>query len=98
MTIYYEYGFPAELVPVEFIGWAEAPLRGNGFVNAVVRLKRKPISGIYKCGDVLHVPAYSIVEKAGSANYHQLVRRAELPAIDYNNLIHGETVQIMVGQ
>lgn len=88
MTIYYECGFPAELVPVEFIGWAKSPLhRLTNCVNAVVKLKRKPRASYYNCGEVLHVPAHSIVEKVGFKNYHQRVRGAELPAIDYANLL-----------
>ena len=34
----------------------------------------------YQSGEVLHVPARSIVEKAGRRDYFQLVRAASLPS------------------
>lgn len=78
-TIYYEAGLPGRLVPVEFIGYAETPLHETTkLYNVVVKLKR-PIFN-YERGETLHVPAHSVVVKAGRRNYHQLVRQAELPA------------------
>ena len=88
MTIYYECGFPAELVPVEFIGWERSPLHHlTGCINAVVRLKRKPMAVSYYKGEVLHVPSYRVVEKAGIRNYNQLVRPAALPPVGDANLL-----------
>lgn len=85
-TIYYEAGLPASLIPVQFIGWAKSPGHElTGCFNAVIRLKRS--HGAYQKGEVLHVPTWSVVEKAGRRDYFQLVRTAALPAIDPANLI-----------
>lgn len=85
-TIYYEAGLPATLIPVQFIGWAYTP--GHVLTerfNAVIRLKRS--SGAYRRGEVLHVPARSIVTKAFVRDYHQFVNQAPLPALDDANII-----------
>lgn len=85
-TIYYEAGLPATLIPVQFIGWSKSPIHEvTGAFNAVIKLKRT--HGAYKRGEVLHVPHRSVVVKAGQRNYFQLVRTAQLPAIDPENLI-----------
>lgn len=85
-TIYVECGFPATLVPVSFIGWAKTPTHDvTGRFNAVVKLKRT--KGAYQLGEVLHVPPYSVVHKAGRKNYHQLVKPAKLPPVDLVGLI-----------
>lgn len=85
-TIYYEFGIPATLIPVKFIGWAKSPIHEiTGCFNAVVRLKRA--TKYYPAGEILHLPARSIVVKAGRRDYFQLVRQAPLPTIDLNNLI-----------
>lgn len=85
-TIYFEVGFPASLVPVAFIGWAKSPAHDvTGCVNAVVRLKRSAPG--YRCGEVLHVPAWAVVEKSGRRDYKQRVRPAPLPQIDHSKLI-----------
>lgn len=81
MTIYYECGIPAVLIPVQFLGWAKTPGHSaTGLHNAVVRLRRS--GGGYRTGEVLHVPASSVVEKAGRRDHRQLVRPAFLPAVD----------------
>lgn len=85
-TIYYECGLPACLVPVAFVGWAKTPIHDvTGCFNAVVRLKRA--CALYPRGTLLHVPAWSVVNKAGRRDYKQLVRRAPLPQIDHSKLI-----------
>lgn len=85
-TIYYEAGIPATLIPCKFIGWAKSPAHElTGCINAVIRLKRS--HGAYRTGEVLHVPARSVVVKAGRRDYHQLVRSAPLPDVDRANLI-----------
>lgn len=85
-TIYYEAGIPASLIPVQFLGWAKTPAHElTGCFNAVIRLKRS--RGAYQCGEVLHVPARSVVIKAGRRDYFTRVRAAALPPIDPNNLI-----------
>lgn len=77
-TIYYEAGLPATLIPVQFLGYAETPLHETTkLYNVVIRLKRS-IHGYHK-GEILHVPARSVVEKAGVRNYHQMVKPATLP-------------------
>jgi hypothetical protein len=87
MTIYYESGLPARLIPVQFIGWAKSPMHDvTGCVNAVVRVKRELLP-YYPRGEVLHVPARCVVEKAGRRDYHQLVRPAQLPPVDRNDLM-----------
>lgn len=86
-TIYYEAGLPATLIPVRFVGWAKSPAHDvTGCLNAVVQLKRTH-QGAYQCGEILHVPAGSVVQKAGRRNYFQLVRPATLPAVDPANLL-----------
>lgn len=88
LTLYYEAGIPATLLPVAFIGWAKTPGHDvTGQFNAVIRLKRGTKLGAYKTGEVLHVPAWSVVNKSGRRDYHQLVRAAALPPIDPANLI-----------
>jgi hypothetical protein len=83
-TIYYEAGIPATLIPVEFIGWTESPL-GYGF-NATIRLKRSAPG--YSAGEIVRVPARSVVEKAGRRDYFIRVRPAELPVrTDSNTLV-----------
>lgn len=85
-TIYLEAGFPATLVPVAFLGWAKSPAHDvTGCFNAVVRLKRS--AHCYHAGEVAHVPAWCVVQKAGRSNYKQRVRPAPLPPIDRSNLI-----------
>lgn len=85
-TIYYEAGLPATLIPVKFLGWAKTPAHDlTGLYNAVIRLKRS--RGAYSCGEVLHVPARSVVEKAGRRDYFTRVRSATLPPVDPANLI-----------
>lgn len=85
-TIYYEAGLPATLIPVRFVGWAKSPAHDvTGCLNAVVQLKRA--QGTYQRGEILHVPAGSVVQKAGQRNYFQLVRPASLPAVDPANLL-----------
>lgn len=81
-TIYYETA-RLGLVPVEFLGWTETPL-GLGF-NATVKAKRTK-AGIDR-GEVLHVPAGSIVVKAGVKNYYQLVKPATLPVRTSENTL-----------
>jgi len=84
MTMYYEAGLPASLIPVTFIGWAPTdPLIGTHY--AVIRLKRT--HGAYRAGETLHVPARSVVVKAGVRDYQTIVREASLPArTDANTL------------
>jgi hypothetical protein len=86
MTIYYEAGIPASLIPVTFIGWAPTPAHDlTGLYNVVIRLKRA--SPYYPAGETLHVPARSVVVKAGVRDYRILVREASLPArTDANTL------------
>lgn len=85
-TIYLEAGFPATLIPVSFVGWAKTPAHDiTGFYNAVVKLKRAAPG--YQRGEVLHVDGARVVVKAGRLNYHQLVKRAALPAIDPANVL-----------
>ena len=85
-TIYFEAGLPARLVPVAFVGWAKTPIHDvTGCFNAVVRLKRATQG--YPCGTVLHVPAWSVVHKAGRRDYKQLVKPAVLPPVDPLKLI-----------
>ena len=87
MTLYYECGIPAELVPVKFLGWAPTPLHdATGAYNVVIKLKRKPKFTDYAKGEVLHVPAWSVVEKAGTCGGHQRVRPARLPAVNESQL------------
>lgn len=77
-TIYYEAGLPASLIPVQFMGWAKTPAHEvTKQWNAVVKLKRT--RGAYRAGDVLHVPARSVVMRAGRRDYHTHVRPAQLP-------------------
>jgi len=86
MTMYYEAGLPASLIPVTFIGWAPTPAHDlTGLYNAVVRLKRT--HGTYRAGETLHVPARSVVVKAGVRDGFIRVREASLPArTDANTL------------
>lgn len=85
-TIYCECGFPASLVPVQFLGWAKTPAHDvTGLFNAVVRLKRGAPG--YSMGEVLHVDKWRIVVKAGRRNYRQMIKPAPLPAVDPQNLI-----------
>lgn len=84
MTIYYDTF--AGLIPVQFIGWAKSPIHDTtGCFNAVVRLKAS--KGGYQRGEVLHLPAWSIVVKDCVRNYQQRVRPAQLPAIDPDKLL-----------
>ncbi len=77
-TLYYEAGLPASLIPVQFIAWAKTPLHDvTGCFNAVVKLKAT--HGAYQRGEVLHVPAGSVVVKAYVRSFHQYVRAAPLP-------------------
>lgn len=87
MTIYYECGIPRELVPVEFLGWAVTPSGLPDMYNAVIRLKRKPKHNSYSKGEILYIPAWSVVEKAGIRGGFQRVRPAKLPAINKDKLI-----------
>ena len=88
MTIYYECGIPAKLVPVQFIGYAKSPAHElTQCINAVIRLKRNGGCWYYKRGDVLHVPPHAVVEKAGIKNGFQMVRNAKLPGVDLDNLL-----------
>lgn len=84
MTIYYEAGFPASLIPATFIGWAPADaLIGTHY--AVIRLKRT--KGVYRAGETLHVPAREVVVKVGVRDGFIRVRGASLPArTDANTL------------
>jgi hypothetical protein len=84
MTMYYEAGLPASLIPVTFIGWAAAdPLIGTHY--AVVRLKRT--HGAYRAGETLHVSPRCVVVKAGVRDGFIRVREASLPArTDANTL------------
>lgn len=85
-TIYYEAGLTASLIPVQFLGYAKTPAHDvTGCFNVVVRLKRS--NGAYTRGDILHLPAWCIVEKAGRRDYKQLVRLATLPARTTNNTV-----------
>ena len=85
-TLYYEAGIPATLIPVRFIGWAKTPGHElTGGINAVIRLKRSAPG--YQTGELLHVPARSVVEKAGRRDYFQRVRNPALPAVDLSSLI-----------
>lgn len=78
MTIYYEAGIPASLIPCTFIGWAPTPAHDlTGVYDAVIRLKRT--RGAYHAGETLHVPAWSIVVRAGVRDHHIRVRPADLP-------------------
>ena len=86
MTIYYECGIPAELVPVKFLGWAQTPIGLPGRYNAVIEIKRKPKFTSYERGEVLHVPPWSVVEKAGTRCGFQRVRPAALPPVVENLL------------
>lgn len=84
-TIYYDAGRHG-LIPVQFIGWAKTPAHDvTGGFNAVVKLKRA--AGAYLRGEVLHLPRWAVVEKAGVRDYHQRVRNATLPAVDLSKLI-----------
>jgi hypothetical protein len=86
MTMYYEAGIPASLIPCTFVGWAPTPATEfTGLHNAVIRLKRT--HGTHHSGEVLHVPPQAVVVKAGRRDYHQLVRSATLPTrTDANTL------------
>lgn len=85
-TIYYEAGIPATLIQVQFIAWARTPAHDvTGCFNAVVKLKRAAPG--YQRGEVLHVPAWHVVVKAGRSDYCQLVRQAELPTRTEANTI-----------
>lgn len=78
MTLYYEAGIPASLIPVQFIGWAPTPAHDiTGLYNAVVRLKRT--RGAYKAGEILHLPPWAIVVRAGVTHHRIRVRQADLP-------------------
>lgn len=79
-TIYFEAGLPATLIPVQFMGWARDV---TGCHNVVIRLERAAPG--YTRGEVLHVPAYAVVVKAGRRDYHQLVRPAPLPPVDVSD-------------
>lgn len=80
-TIYFEAGLPATLIPVAFIGWARSPAHDvTGCHNAVIRLKRAAPG--YQKFEILHVPARTVVVKAGRRNYCQLVKPAPLPPVD----------------
>lgn len=81
-TIYYETARQG-LVPVRFVGWTETPL-GLGY-NATVKVKRTK-AGL-ECGEVLRVPSWSIVTKAGVKNYHQMVKPAVLPVRTAENTL-----------
>lgn len=63
------------LLSVKFLGWTETPL-GLGF-NATLRIQRK--NKLYDVGEVVRVPAWSVVEKVCVRNYKQIVRPALLP-------------------
>lgn len=86
MTIYYEAGLPATLIPVQVLGWAPTPAHDlTGLYNVVIRLKRS--HGAYHVGEVLHVPQHSVVVKAGIRDHFIRVRQAPLPArTDANTL------------
>ena len=85
-TIYLETS--GGLIPCQFMGWAKSPIHDvTGCFNAVVRLKRDGLTSAYRRGEVLHLPRWAVVEKAGFRSYHQLVKSAALPAIDPANLI-----------
>jgi len=76
------------LIPCKFLGWAKSPAHDvTGRYNAVIKLLRDGEGIAYKKGEVLHVPRRSVVYDAGVKGYHQMVRNAELPAVDENNLI-----------
>lgn len=78
MTIYYETARDG-LIPCEFLGYAKSPAHAaTGCYNVVIRMKRT--KGSYQCGEILHTPAWTVVEKAGMSDYYQLVRTAALPA------------------
>lgn len=81
-TIYYETARQG-LVPVQFLGWTETPL-GLDY-NATVKARRTK-AGI-ECGEVLRVPAWSIVTKAGFRGYFQMVKPALLPARTAENTL-----------
>lgn len=77
MTIYYETARDG-LIPCEFLGYAKSPAHPvTRCYNVVIRLKRT--KGGYQCGEILHLPTWVIVEKAGRRDYRQLVRTATLP-------------------
>lgn len=86
MTIYFETGADAQLIPVQVLGWAPTPAHDlTGLYNVVIRLKRAHSN--YHVGEVLHVPARAVVVKAGIRDYHMRVRQAPLPArTDANTL------------
>lgn len=78
-TIYYECGIPGRLIPVQFLGYAEAPMHHiTGLYNVVIKLKRA-VPGSYSPGDVLHVPTRAVVRKAGVQYGIQRVAPAMLP-------------------
>lgn len=90
MTMYYEAGLPASLIPVQFVGWAPTQAHEfTGMWNAVIRLKRT--HGAYKAGETLHVPARAVVVKAGTRDYHTLVRQAVLPARSEANTLNARS-------
>lgn len=85
-TLYYETALSG-LVPVRFIGYAKSPAHYvTGGVNVVVKVTRG--TGTYKAGEVFHLPRWVIKVKAGRRDYQQLVRQAELPAVDKTQLIN----------
>lgn len=78
MTIYYEAGIPASLIPVQFIGWAPSPHHDlTGHYEVVVRVRRT--RGSHKAGDTLHLPLHSVVVKSGTRDGFIRVRAAPLP-------------------
>jgi hypothetical protein len=86
MTIYYEAGIPATLIPVQVLGWVPTPAHDlTGLYNVVIRVKRTTTA--HSAGEVLHVPARAVVVKAGIRDSHMRVRQAPLPArTDANTL------------
>ena len=68
------------LQAVSFLGWSKTPMHDTtGAYNAVVRIKRKGAGKIYSVGEVLHIPARSVVVKAFRKDYQWRVVSATLP-------------------
>lgn len=79
MTIYFD-SFVGP-IPCQFIGWAKTPaFETTARFNAVIKLKRS--SGLYKAGEVMHLPSWAIVEKVKTKCVP-----VKLPPVDPDNLI-----------
>lgn len=86
-AIYYETARHG-LIRCGFIGWAKSPAHEvTGCFNAVIKLREEVKGCGYHKGEILHVPAWHVVEKAGVRGYHQYVRKAKLPEIKTDELL-----------